>query len=103
MVEMIGMPAPIDPLKGVERAQPAGSQPTEGAKSFADFLAEKIEEVNDLQLNAAEATKNLYTGKTDDLVDVVLAARKADVVFKALMEIRNRMVDAYQEIIRARG
>ena len=104
MVEAAGMPGAIDPLKGVQGSSPANkAQPTEGAKSFGAYLAEQLEEVNDLQLGAADAKNKLLTGQTDDILDVVMAARKADIAFKALMEIRNKLVAAYEEVIRARG
>ena len=104
VVESPGMVTPnLDPLKGVQRAGVTSkSGPTDG-KSFGDFLAEKLEEVNDLQLKAQEVKEQFADGKTTDVASVVLAAQKADVAFKALMEIRNKLIDAYDEVIRARG
>ena len=105
MVDIPGMPVPpIGRSQGVGPAGPARTGPTEGSsKPFADYLAQKLEEVSDLQVNAEGEIQKLVSGQDTDLTSVVLAVRKADLAFKALMEIRNKLVDAYEEIIQARG
>ena len=103
MVEIPGMSPSIDPSKGIRPRGAARTGPTEGGKSFEDYLTTKLEEVNNLQIKAEDAQQQLADGKTDDVTSVVMAVRKADLAFKALMEIRNKLVDAYQEVMRARG
>ena len=106
MVESIpGSQLPINPLKGIQPGGAASSQPTDGAsgKSFGAYLKDKLAEVNNLQMEAADAKNKFVTGESEDIIDVVLAARKADIAFKATMEVRNKLVAAYEEIMRARG
>ncbi len=74
-----------------------GSSSVTGNK-FVDVLMESLEEVNRLQTEADESVEALYSGKTDDIASVFTAVNKAGVAFDLLMEIRNKLVDAYQEI-----
>jgi len=69
-------------------------------KSFKEVLGEKINEVNDMLVKKDIAIEDLATGKTDNVAEVLTAVEKADIAFKALMQIRNKLVDAYKEIER---
>jgi flagellar hook-basal body complex protein FliE len=73
-----------------------------GGKNFAQFLEEKIGEVNQLQQNADKAIQDLAAGKEQDINKVVSAAEKANLAFQMMVQIRNKLVDAYQEIMRIR-
>ncbi len=73
--------------------------PVEGP-SFSDTLKESIEEVNRLQMEAAEAQEALVTGESRDVHNTIIAMQKADVSFKMMMEVRNKIVDAYKEVMR---
>ena len=83
--------SPINPPKGLDRLD-------SGMPSFKDVLFEKIDEVNGLQRDAEQATAELVAGKTDNVSEVFVAVQKADLAFKMLMQIRNKLLDAYQEI-----
>lgn len=71
-----------------------------GPPSFADTLKESIAEVNDLKLEADKAIEKLATGESTDIQETILAVEKADVSFKLMMEVRNKIVNAYQEVMR---
>lgn len=70
--------------------------------SFKNILENSISEVNKLQMEAGEAVTKLAEGKTDNLSEVMIAVKKSDVAFTALMETRNKLVEAYNEIMRMR-
>ena len=95
-----GRPPEIQPLK------PEGSAVSPAAKegtpevSFADTLKQSIAEVNDLKIQADKAITDLAAGKGDDIQGTILAMEKADVSFKLMMEVRNKLVSAYQEVMR---
>lgn len=72
--------------------------PTPGGKNFMDVLMNSLDEVNRLQADADQSVQALYTGKTDDVASVLTAVNKAGIAFDLLMEIRNKMTDAYREI-----
>jgi flagellar hook-basal body complex protein FliE len=69
-----------------------------GGKSFQDFLLDSLGEVNKLQQEASAGIEKVVTGETHNMAEVFTAVRKADVAFSMLMEMRNKLVDAYREI-----
>jgi len=90
------LPTPVRPTgaPGVP-AQPAPAAPGGG---FAAELRRQLEEVGRLQNEADQAMQDLLTGRTDNVTQVLTMARKAEVAFSLLMEIRNKLVDAYIEL-----
>ncbi len=44
--------------------------------------------------------QNLATGKTDNVADVMIAAEKADIALKVMVQVRNKIIDAYQEVMK---
>lgn len=79
-----------------------GSAPklSEGGKGFGEALKEAINEVNDLQVKADQSINDLSTGKVKDIHETMIALQKADVSFQTLMQVRNKIVESYQEIMR---
>lgn len=69
-------------------------------QSFADTLKEAISSVNDLQKSSDKAMQNLATGRTDNVADVMIAAEKADIALKLMVQVRNKIIDAYSEVMR---
>ncbi len=78
-------------------AKPAGGQPADGP-SFRDMLMQNLEQVNELQTDATRAIEDLQTGRREDVEGVILATQKADLAFKMLQQVRNKVVQAYGEI-----
>jgi len=71
-----------------------------GKKNFGEFLTEALGEVNSLQQDAAKASFDLVAGKLQDISQVTIAAEKATIAMQLTMQVRNKVVDAYQEIMR---
>ena len=71
---------------------------TGDGQDFKSVLMESINEVNRLQAEAEQATTNLATGKTEKVAEVFTAVKKAELAFQTLMQIRNKLMDAYDEI-----
>lgn len=71
-----------------------------GEKSFGETLVESLEKVNNLQLEADKAIEDLATGKSQSIHEAMLALSKADIAFRLTMQVRNKIVEAYQEIMR---
>ncbi len=82
----------------VKKAEKQGK--SAGDKSFADILKKSISEVNRMQIEAKEALEALATGKEKDIQKVMITLQKADVSLRMLMEVRNKAIEAYQEIMR---
>lgn len=94
----------IEPLKllpvGSRITNESTSQTTNDDKSFGQFLSEALDNVNKLQNDAKQASINLAAGKVDDVSQVVVATEKAGIALQLTMQVRNKIVDAYQEVMR---
>lgn len=79
-----------------------GIQPTsfEAQKSFGTFLKDAIQDVNVKQVESDKMTQKLILGEDVDLHNVMITAQKASIALNATMEVRNKVIEAYQEIIR---
>jgi len=69
-------------------------------KSFSDTLKDAINSVNQLQVQSDKSIQNLASGKTDNIAEVMVAAEKADIALKVMVQVRNKMIDAYQDIMK---
>lgn len=67
---------------------------------FSLFLNQALDKVNELQLESDEYKKLLITGEMDNLHDVTIAQEKANVSLQLTLSIRNKVVEAYREIMR---
>ncbi len=76
------------------------SPSSEGQKSFADTLKEAIGNVNELQKESDSKVEALATGKTDDIAGVMLTAEKAEIALRTMVQVRNKIIDAYQDIMK---
>jgi flagellar hook-basal body complex protein FliE len=79
-------------------ANPAAPTEAAGASTFKDFLVDSIKEVNSMQQAADQAVEKLAAGDDVNPAEVLTAVQKADIAFKLMMQMRNKMVQAYQEI-----
>ncbi len=66
--------------------------------SFKDFLMDSIKEVNGMQKDADHAVESLMTGGEVNPAEVLTAVQKADMAFRMMMQIRNKVVAAYDEL-----
>jgi flagellar hook-basal body complex protein FliE len=78
-------------------ARPAGPG-AQGGPSFKDVLMKNLEQVNRMQQDAAKAIEDLSTGRRDDINQVMITTKKAELAFQMLMQVQGKMVDAYEEI-----
>lgn len=77
---------------------PAGAQASADSASFRDFLLKSIQEVNSMQQAADQAVENLATGGNVNPAEVLTAVQKADIAFRLMMQVRNKIIEAYQEV-----
>lgn len=73
---------------------------TEGGQNFGEMLKEAITEVNQLQIGSEEEVQRFISGESKDVHTAMLALQRADTSFQMLMQVRNKIVQAYQEIMR---
>jgi flagellar hook-basal body complex protein FliE len=95
---------PIGPVREGEALkqikQAAG--PAGGTPSFKETLGTFMNDVNGLQIKADESIKKMAAGEINDVHQVMASAEEAKVAFNMMMEIRNKVMDAYQEVMRIR-
>ncbi len=75
-----------------------GSGPEKGG--FEDMLKESLEKVNTLQQEADRSMEGLVAGKDMDLHETMIAVEKADLSFNLMVQVRNKLLAAYEEIMR---
>ncbi|MCL2146928.1 MAG: flagellar hook-basal body complex protein FliE [Synergistaceae bacterium] len=72
-------------------------------QSFESLMKESLIKVNDLQMESDKLVEKLATGDVEDISEVVLASSRAELAMRMLMEVRNKLVEAYQQISRIQG
>ena len=68
--------------------------------SFADFLKGSVEKVNTMQKEADQAVQDLLVGKDQNIHQVMIAVEKANLSLNMMMQVRNKLMNAYEEIMR---
>jgi flagellar hook-basal body complex protein FliE len=92
---------PLNPnLKVAEVRVPQGGGNDKNGTGFGEILKDAISTVNELQKQSDQEIQKLMTGESQDLHTTVIAMQKADLSFQMMMQVRNKIVQAYQEIIR---
>ncbi|MAJ47855.1 MAG: flagellar hook-basal body complex protein FliE [Planctomycetes bacterium TMED75] len=92
-------PAGLGPLNPKSRAaSPLAPGSDVSGKSFIEEMKGQLAEVNRLQAEADVAAEDLVAGRRDDLEGVMIATEKADTAFKMVLAVRNKLVDAYEEV-----
>ncbi|MCK4660297.1 MAG: flagellar hook-basal body complex protein FliE [Phycisphaerae bacterium] len=98
MVDPIIGPGGTGPISPITDTQTTDAVPSSGGKDFKEILLDSLEEVNRLQTEADNGVQALYRGDTDNVAEVFTAVNKASIAFDLLMEIRNKLLEAYEEI-----
>ena len=73
------------------------SSPAEGA---GKFFSELVSKVNDLQIHSDKAIQGLASGENKNLHEVMISMEKASISFQFMSSVRNKALDAYQEVMR---
>ena len=73
---------------------------SDSPSSFADVMVDVVRATNEELKGADAAVADFEAGKTEDLNSVVMATAKADLSFRFLLEMRNRLTESYQELSR---
>jgi len=89
-----------DLAAGGDQGQAAGAGAGGGAGSFGSMLADKIGALNDTLQQADTASQTLATGQAKDISSVVIQVEKASLDLQLASQIRNKAIEAYQDIFR---
>ena len=96
----------MNPIQSISSPLPLGAPSLKGASaaggadgpSFKDFLMQSIQEVNSMQAAADQAVEKLATGGDVNPAEVLTAVQKADMAFRMMLQVRNKLVQAYEEV-----
>jgi flagellar hook-basal body complex protein FliE len=105
--------APVAPLPPIGGGMTAGMlQVAQGAQlaagaaqagplaSFQEFFADAVKRTNDLDVQSREKQRQLLVGETDNIHEVMIAMEKAGLSFQLTLAVRNKVIEAYQEVMR---
>ncbi len=88
---------PNFPTAPTAPSAPTGARGSEGG-SFGDSLTSAIHSVDQLDQSSQSQVTQLMSGERQDIHNVMVAVEKADVAFQLMMQVRNKIVNAYQEV-----
>jgi flagellar hook-basal body complex protein FliE len=86
---------PVTPLES-----PASSPAQAADSPFKDVLSSAMKEVEGARSNANQSIQNFLSGEGDDLHSTILASQRADLEFQMFLQVRNKVVSAYQEVMK---
>ena len=85
-------PRPIAPIA------PPGPAPSSAGSGFVSLLKDAVAELARTQKEAEAATTAFATGRTTDVASTMIAVERASITFQLMLQVRNRLLEAYQEI-----
>jgi flagellar hook-basal body complex protein FliE len=77
-----------------------GAESGPGGKTFGEVLSQSLDKVNDLQVQADRGVNELVAGRNKNIHETMLLMEKADMSFRLAMQVRNKVIEAYREILR---
>jgi flagellar hook-basal body complex protein FliE len=96
VIAALGSLGSIGSIGGLPKLPPLQSSDAQGG--FGAVLSTALEKVNELESGANQQVGNLLKGGNTDMSTVMIAVEKADVAFQMMMQVRNKIVNAYQDI-----
>lgn len=95
------MSAPILPISGValpDAIRPAAQ--SQGGGAFQDVFTSAIQQVEAFGQNASDSAQRFLSGEGEELHTTIMATQRAELAFDMFLQVRNKVVSAYQEIMR---
>jgi flagellar hook-basal body complex protein FliE len=93
---------PLKDLSSIDKIKSAQPQQQTGGASFKDTLHNFMSDVNEMQKKADQSIEKMVSGEITDVHQVMTSVEEANTAFNMMMELRNKVMDAYQEIMRIR-
>ena len=97
------MPVPITPIRtpaAIPSLEPLGSQKSAGGAEFKSVLADAVGRVEQFQQNSAASIDKFLSGEDQDVHTVALATQQTEMAFDLFLQVRNKVISAYQEVMR---
>jgi flagellar hook-basal body complex protein FliE len=90
---------PVPPVLATPVAPAAPASGSAGT-SFSDIMSSAINEVESSRNSANQSVNQFLSGEGDDLHSTILSSQRADLEFQMFMQVRNKVVSAYQEVMK---
>jgi flagellar hook-basal body complex protein FliE len=96
----------MTPISGITSQQPLALAPSDLSsvsqteKSFSDYLGSILDQVNKAQITGDTAIAKLNTGEAKNMHEVMIAVEEADISMRMLVQMRNKALQAYDDIMR---
>ena len=90
-------PRPTSPLANPFGKSPQ-APPSSGIDDFANLLVQQVQNVNTMQTDANDMVHSMLTGGDVNEAEVLTAVQKADLAFRMLLQVRNKLIEAYREV-----
>ena len=81
-------------------ATPASAAGASGGAAFQSAFKDAVNKVEEFRQNAATSVNNFLSGEGEELHDVALKTQEAELSFDLFMQVRNKIVSAYQEVMK---
>ena len=75
------------------------NQTSKSGTSFADVISNALDEVNNLQIESSKMTDSFISGESDNIHSVMMAGSKANLALQMTMQVRNKVMEAYKEVM----
>ena len=92
---------PIPPIGSTATPSSLATQPVQAdpvSSQFKDLLLDGLDQVNQMQVDADQAVEQLFSGDDVNPAEVLTAVQKTDMAFRLMIQIRNKLVEAYQQV-----
>ena len=99
-IDSVSLWTPVQQVQSASKNETSPVTSYEAQQSFATTLKQAIANVNDQQIQSDDLTTKLINGEDVELHEVMIGAQKASITLNATIEIRNKAVEAYQEMMR---
>ena len=97
---MVMEPLQMTPVKMSATSHLGETIPEPEVKTFGQYMIDALKQTNDLQKKSDAMNAALAAGEVDDISQVVIAGQKAEIPLQLTMQVRNRALSAYQELMR---
>ena len=98
MTPISNIHVPITAANAQALSTPSAPGVSGSGSSFKSMLLDSIQQVNTMQTDANKAVEDLFTGGDSNPAEVLTAVQKADLAFRTMMQVRNKLIQAYQEV-----
>ena len=85
--------------QGLEELAPKDNSQVQASNGFSEAIKTSLRNVNDLQVKATETANAYERGEGVPLTDVVLSMQKSSIAFEATLQVRNKVLKAYEDIL----